>query len=522
MLEIVTQAEAARLMNTSSAAIKHLIDNGYLAGEKQGKSVLIKLEALKTLLGSQALNDIQRKALENAFPDAAASKKYANFVPTWQQAVPEASPLPEQAKITIRQENAKVKTVEEGVATLWQQFLDGDLILDPDFQREFVWDRKKSSLFIDSLVSGYPTQSLYFSREADNRRIVIDGRQRLTALFNYLSKVWSPDGSVFRLSRDLDDSRLRGRAFDQLDGVTARAIMGASLAVSTVDEPLRPDIKRIIFMRLNDKPTPLDPQQFRNALYYGPFMHFVRDLTKFEKFRELAHPSRKTKESQYQEMILRFLALDTHDVNSFRGSLRDLLDATCQTYQHEKQQEIYDTMRGRFQEAVLRNEVLFGDQTFTRFNLGKRLVNPNGFWTSKFINKNIYELMMWGVLRIQEEEFLLYRDSLRESILHFFATNQMIKIHLEGGHSNGKNAAVKERFALFQARLNATLQQMREVNEPFTYEWKWSQFHLTDRCAVCDKPILERDDSAVYEHSDYWAERPKEKVNFAHRCCVNY
>lgn len=52
-------------------------------------------------------------------------------------------------------------------------------IIIPEFQRQYVWDIKQASRFIESLILGLPVPGVFLSQEKDtNRMLVIDGQQR--------------------------------------------------------------------------------------------------------------------------------------------------------------------------------------------------------------------------------------------------------------------------------------------------------------------------------------------------------
>jgi hypothetical protein len=66
-------------------------------------------------------------------------------------------------------------------------------VLDPDFQRDFVWSNVKQSKLIESCVMRIPLPVFYVAEAPDGRIIVVDGLQRLTTFARYL-------GSQFRLT----------------------------------------------------------------------------------------------------------------------------------------------------------------------------------------------------------------------------------------------------------------------------------------------------------------------------------
>lgn len=60
------------------------------------------------------------------------------------------------------------------------------LFLTPDFQRNLVWDPRRKSLLIDSIMLGIPISSFYFQEDYEGNKIVIDGLQRLSTISQFM------------------------------------------------------------------------------------------------------------------------------------------------------------------------------------------------------------------------------------------------------------------------------------------------------------------------------------------------
>lgn len=66
-----------------------------------------------------------------------------------------------------------------------------EIVLNPDFQRlPNLWDDKKQSRLIESLIIVIPLPTFYFDMDDNGSLIVVDGLQRLTAIkrFSILEK----------------------------------------------------------------------------------------------------------------------------------------------------------------------------------------------------------------------------------------------------------------------------------------------------------------------------------------------
>src|ERR1051326_576791 len=65
----------------------------------------------------------------------------------------------------------------------WQQ--KGRLIIDPEWQRQYVWSQKQASRLIESFLIDIPVPVIYLAKNDDGKYEVIDGLQRLTSVFNF-------------------------------------------------------------------------------------------------------------------------------------------------------------------------------------------------------------------------------------------------------------------------------------------------------------------------------------------------
>ena len=73
------------------------------------------------------------------------------------------------------------------VYNLMERLENDEINLSPDFQRNGnLWSLEKQSQLIESLMLKIPIPAFYFNAADDDRWVVIDGRQRLTAFQNFL------------------------------------------------------------------------------------------------------------------------------------------------------------------------------------------------------------------------------------------------------------------------------------------------------------------------------------------------
>lgn len=66
--------------------------------------------------------------------------------------------------------------------------METGIIKMPAFQRNYVWDRKRASRFIESLILGLPVPQIFLYQKERNQFSVIDGQQRLMTIYFFENK----------------------------------------------------------------------------------------------------------------------------------------------------------------------------------------------------------------------------------------------------------------------------------------------------------------------------------------------
>ena len=111
----------------------------------------------------------------------------------------------------------------------------GFYIMDPDFQRDFVWDDKRQSRLIESVLMRIPLPVFYLAENTDGKLVVVDGLQRLTTFKRFL-------GEELRLQ--LANSPLHGKTFNGLPPKLQNRIEDTQLTLYLIDSKA-PDRARL-------------------------------------------------------------------------------------------------------------------------------------------------------------------------------------------------------------------------------------------------------------------------------------
>lgn len=140
------------------------------------------------------------------------------------------------------------------------------LILDDSFQRTGdVWGTKDKVKFIESILMDIPIPFIYLAEGKRGNLIVIDGRQRLTALFDYLDNKYPLRNIEF--FPQLKGKRVK-RLTNELETFKTK-IEDYHLYVIKIKMSTPEEFKLQIFARVNKTCMQLNPQEIRHALHQG-------------------------------------------------------------------------------------------------------------------------------------------------------------------------------------------------------------------------------------------------------------
>lgn len=197
------------------------------------------------------------------------------------------------------------------------------LILNPDFQRKYKWDKEgweRASKFIESCLMRIPLPSCYFAEDKDGMHVVIDGVQRITTIFKFLN-------DEFPLEALTTFQELEGKKFSELGDYRAE-LEATTIRCIVLRKDNEQGLVREIFSRLNQGAVSLSDQEIRHALYYGEFDNLLIKLAKLPticKFGQGSNSSVEKDSRESEEQILRYFALQG-DLSSYGGLLSKYLD----------------------------------------------------------------------------------------------------------------------------------------------------------------------------------------------------
>ena len=260
-------------------------------------------------------------------------------------------------------------------------FIDSGVVTIPGFQRNYVWDAKRASRLIESIIVGLPIPQVFLYEEDRDKFLVIDGQQRLMSIYYFVKQRFPRREKLLEISA-LSERRSRRDAevlandeyFTDFQLILPENTPGQpnrfhQQRYSDLDEDyktrfdlrtirhvivrqIRPggdNAKYEIFNRLNSGGVNLTPQEIRQCMYYSDFYDMLYRTNTQDQWRDLvgvAIPDTRMKDVEillrgfamlingesYRPSMVKFLNQFSQDARSFDSGRLEQLEALLQSF----------------------------------------------------------------------------------------------------------------------------------------------------------------------------------------------
>lgn len=329
----------------------------------------------------------------------------------------------------IRNEN---RTVHDVIRRIDRE----DYVMDPEFQRDFIWPEDKQSKLIESVLLRIPLPVFYLAENDEGRMVVVDGLQRLSTFHRFVSgglKLKLPDREDLNLKRFSDlESKLQNRVED------------CNLIFYIIDSKAPPRARLDIFDRVNSGEK-LTRQQMRNSLFMGPATKFMKDEAESKIFLKATGRSLNKKTMRDREFVNRFCAFRLLGLAKYGGDMDEFL-AECLRIMNRLEDSELSQLSSEFRNSLNSNLNLFGRHAFRKHFPGQEHRNV--------INASLWDVMSTGLSRYPEAQINKHSAALREGVQALLSEDNFIDAISYGTNSVRK---VKYRFMAIQRCFETTL-----------------------------------------------------------------
>jgi hypothetical protein len=289
----------------------------------------------------------------------------------------------------------------------------GTMVLDPEFQRDFVWDLKKQSKLIESALLRIPLPVFYFAETHDGKQIVVDGLQRLTTFHRFMNNKFSLKELAFL--DDLNSKRFYPRLpddkrklpEDDLPQQYKNRLEDTQLTLYLIDAKVDDAVRCEIFDRVNGG-IPLTYQQMRNCLHSGKATRFLRDMAEQSDFTTATHNKLNKKTMRDREFVNRFVAFNLLEYPKYDGNMQNFLGKALDELNKRSDVEVCQIGES-FLKSMRVNGALFGECAFCRA-IGDDDKN-------RHLNASLFDVLSVEFAQWDETSAVSRKDQIRERLI---------------------------------------------------------------------------------------------------------
>lgn len=227
----------------------------------------------------------------------------------------------------------------------------------PPFQRNYVWDEKRASKLIESIILGLPIPQVFLYEQGKNSFYVIDGQQRLLSIYFFikqrfptkegrlvLREYFTGDTKIdngilsddryfksFKLNLPSQSNDEKNK-FDKLKydtlgdyKYTFEILRTIRSVVIKQNEPDDDSSIYEIFNRLNTGGQNLSPQEIRMSLYYSNFYKMLSEINTMKEWRKILNQTTIDVHFKDVEILLRGIAM-LFEYNEYKSPMGRFLN----------------------------------------------------------------------------------------------------------------------------------------------------------------------------------------------------
>lgn len=404
-----------------------------------------------------------------------------------------------------------LEKADRSLAEFKRWFDEGELTLDPEWQRNYVWMRPQASKLIESFLLNIPVPVVYLSKTSGGGYEVIDGLQRLKSVFDYMNNKFKLTG--LDVKQDLNNRRYR-----DLDDEAKRTLRNCTLRSFELSSDTDPNIHFLVFERLNTGGTKLNDMEIRNCVFRGPLNDLIKDLARNGDFVKCVNQAGLARRMHDRGLVLRFLAFYERTHLKCRLGLKRFLNEFLETYKTAASHKI-DEYRRAFGESMKMALTVFGEQGF-RLKKDPRNGSTSREWNTR-VNAAVFQCVATAFLDYSRSQVTQAADRIYEEYVHLVTNDERWVDSVR--RATGERRRLAYAFETWRGRLREVLRDVPQPDDQrvFSRSLKQEMFKQDRRCEICGNEIRLMDDAALDHEEYYWrgGRTIPENARLVHRSC---
>lgn len=234
-------------------------------------------------------------------------------------------------------ENLRYKTLQINAYSIVKQINQHRLVVYPDFKDRKPWNSIRKSRYIESIILGIPSQPIWCEETPIGSHLIIDGSQRIEALYEFLNEQFSLTN--LKIRREYNTLSLRELPYHEIVNIEDRY----QIPFIVINYDTQADLKCEFYARLFESEKSYKSQAARNFGYREalPFLKrlqesafpYIRFQSSFRRY------GADTFESKIDEIFLHLILFTSFpDHAQYLPStltIEDLLDSLMARLQHQ-------------------------------------------------------------------------------------------------------------------------------------------------------------------------------------------
>jgi hypothetical protein len=402
------------------------------------------------------------------------------------------------------------------IQSIYQDWKDGDLIISPSFQRNYVWNNKKASNLIESILLNIPLP-IIFTASVEGKEEVIDGQQRLTAIFSFIDGHF-PDGTKFKLTKNLKilGEEIGGKSFAHLEKHYQTTFKKYPLFLVSISEDSQEEVKFEMFERLNTNITSLNAQELRNCLYRGAYNNLLKIMAKDKDFQYILDKPTYKKRMQDVELALMFCAFHNTSPDHYKKSLSQFLNDEMRNHRILTSEKM-ELLEKQFKKSVRLIKHIWGNRAFNIYSLDEKTkkltLSPN-------FNQGLFQILMYWFIPYETNQVIPYADLIKEELINLQIHDDTFRDTLTGSGTNSPNK-IRLKFDMWGNTIKGILNYPKNEPRVFSYFLKEQLWKEDNVCQICSQKISTIDDAEIDHITCYWkgGKTIPENARLTHRFC---
>jgi hypothetical protein len=342
-------------------------------------------------------------------------------------------------------DDIKVSAKQFSIKLIKEMIDGGDLELNPDFQRHYVWNNLQRSRLIESILLRIPLPMFYFSEDKEGKLTVIDGLQRITTINDFMNNKF-PLKNLEYLK-----SSCEGKTYKTLEPKYSRWFNLTQLSGNVIDPSSPYKVKYDIFRRINTGGKPLNNQEIRNCLASKALRETLQEMVSLNEFKRATDNSIRSTRMEDEEIALRFilfrlLKAGEKGIEEYNGYMDPALDIVTEGLHKLSKEDLIHYIT-EFSIAMRNADYLFGNKyAFRKIQL--KDIQPNAY--KQLINKALF--VSWSALLADYDPEKIVQNNSENALLKPLAEAIQTDTIYRNFLSYGTNGISNMRSAFFNAQ----------------------------------------------------------------------